>query len=136
VIDRFFDFSGRMGRLAYFGWSVLFTAILTFLEYVGDYLHSFGHAHGSEIVIILALILFLLSTVLALWAGASVAVKRLHDMNLPGYHMIWIMGLYVGWPILVMVSLPIVAIVDKLLLLIPLVVLLFVPGTKGSNKYD
>ncbi len=136
MIDRLFNFSGRMGRLVYFGWSVLATGILTILTFMGEYLYFFGHTHGSEILIILALILFLLSTVLALWAGASVAVKRLHDMNLPGYHIIWIMGLYLAWPILVMVSLPDVAIVDKILLLIPLLVLLFVPGTKGSNKYD
>ncbi|MDE8348115.1 MAG: DUF805 domain-containing protein [Acidocella sp.] len=136
MIDRLFDASGRLGRLAYFSWSVAVTLFLTIVDFLGNVLHVTGKAQGNEILIILSLVLYLVGTVLALWAGAALAARRLHDMNLPGYNIIWILSVYLAWPLLVIMSLHDVAIVDKLIVLIVSLGLIFIPGTRGSNKYD
>ncbi|OYV60920.1 MAG: hypothetical protein B7Z71_05415, partial [Acidocella sp. 21-58-7] len=126
---------GRMGRLAYFGWSIVTTVFLSIVAFLANILDLVGQRADNKILLILGLILAVLGIVLTLWAGASIGAKRLHDMNLPGFNIIWILGLYLAWPALSIMSFDDVAIVDKVIVAIVALVMLFGPGTNGRNHY-
>ena len=82
--QAFFSFEGRLGRLPYFGWCVLLTTILLTAVIV---LASTLSTQNFYLVYIPILI--------ALWPASALLVKRLHDMEMPGGHAVWIMALQV-----------------------------------------
>ena len=103
-----FSFQGRANRAWYF-WHILLDDLLIFtLVFV---LLVVGGVLGSPLVV-----LPLIGVVIAgIWAGLAITVKRLHDMDRPGWH--W-------WFLLI----PIYNIVFGLQLL-------FERGTPGPNRF-
>jgi uncharacterized membrane protein YhaH (DUF805 family) len=91
ITEVMFGFKGRIARLTYFGFSMALTAVFGGLIVGG--MVSFDSA-GSGVV--LACSLFLVGVVGAVWSGLALAVKRLHDLDLSGYNVAWIMGLNVA----------------------------------------
>lgn len=105
-----FKFAGRIGRLQYFGFGVIWTLIIG----VG-YLVVFGSlSSASDAEAGLALTTLALAAVAAI-ATLSYGVRRLHDFDKSGW-----------WYLLACV--PFANFVLGL-------ILLFAPGTPGANKY-
>lgn len=78
-----FGSQGRMGRLAF----LLNTAILMVFASI-FWLAVAGLPKGN---LVLALILF--SVIAVIWTAMALQVKRLHDMNMSGWYVLWIWSL-------------------------------------------
>jgi len=92
VSNALFSFDGRLGRLSYFGYACLMTLIMFMGFGIGFAAMSSGDGGG----ITLGVILFIAALVFGTWVGLAIGIKRLHDMGLPGTHMIWIYLLNFG----------------------------------------
>ena len=138
-----FGFRGRMARLPYFGYGLLFLGLCVFLILVWVGLIATG-------VVGLIILGSILMWVVCGWMGLALTIKRLHDLGLSGYHMIWIFGLSVvagqlGSPtsseaigILSGLSSGTIGILSSLASLASLIVtlwLLFAPGQPRTNGY-
>lgn len=88
-----FSFRGRLGRLPYLGYMLLAVAVGSSLAAAfalgAMYLHSQRGAMG--IVIGLAL-LGALCILPMIWSAWAITAKRLHDMGLSAWHLIWVLG--------------------------------------------
>ncbi len=142
MLDQAGRFSGRLGRLGYLVWSLIATLFFSLTTWLGDLLvhegHFFvheGHLLGAHVLIALGWLLALAGMLLAFWIGAAAAVKRLHDLNLPWWHVAWILPMYLAGPILDMLTLSLWADLDKLMVLAVAVFLLLMPGQKQANRY-
>lgn len=105
----FMGFSGRIGRLPYI-LGVLFLVALS----VG----TIGHLSDmpEDSVWLMPWVIFLLVlSLFTLWSSIAMAVKRLHDINLPG-------------PVAICLFVPAVSVVAMLVLCVW-------PGTVGPNDY-
>jgi uncharacterized membrane protein YhaH (DUF805 family) len=105
-----FTFAGRLGRLQFFGFSVIWAlsgAVVALVSGI-DFESSADPSLGG---ILFALVFFLV----ALVASLSYAVRRFHDFDKSGW-----------WVLLYLV--PVVNFVMGL-------ILLFAPGTPGPNTY-
>lgn len=109
-----FSFQGRIGRLQYFGWSLVFSILVWLAGTVLNLLFGgepsvqtrTGAISGSA---------YIFSSVAFFVITASLGVRRLHDMNANGW-----------WYLLAFI--PGVSFIFGL-------VLLFAPGTPGANQY-
>ena len=109
-----FSFYGRLGRLAFFLWSVLITVVaaaaylvLVTVTQTPPNQTSFGDT--MTVVIMLAVL------AVTIWVSFALSVKRFHDMEASGWWSFLLIIPYVGF--------------------IVAVVLCFVNGTDGPNKY-
>lgn len=117
IIDLFFSFKGRIGRLAYFG-STLALIIIgvtsTFaLNIISQNLNS---NYSSGVIPILIIIGFAIMGV-GVWSSLAITIKRLHDRDKSGWWMF--MGFF---PVIG----PILAIIE----------LFFLGGIDNPNKFD
>jgi len=104
-----FRFEGRVGRLQYFGYSVVWGLVVTVMAALltaGDPVN--GPSAGGSISLFLVLIVYTVATL-------SYGVRRLHDLDKSGWWML----------------LSIVPFANLVLGLI----LLLGPGTPGPNRY-
>ncbi|GAB2177358.1 DUF805 domain-containing protein [Dongia sp. agr-C8] len=84
MLFALFSWGGRMGRLAYFGYSMLLVAVLVVLGLVLLLpLRNATDARGVTIAIIVILV------AMGIWGGFCLAAKRLHDVNLSAWHYAW-----------------------------------------------
>lgn len=97
-----FTFDGRLGRMQYFGYGIIWAVILLVVAFIT------GASHGAIGLYIVAMIVFAIATL-------SYGIRRLHDFDKSGW-----------WYLLMFI--PYVNFVFGL-------VLLFAPGTQGSNSY-
>lgn len=86
LFEKYFSFHGRLARLPYFarGFQVGVAATVPFIMSTAAFINGDGILRGIG---------FLLVAVAgAIFAGgfASLVVRRLHDLGLPGYHAIWV----------------------------------------------
>jgi uncharacterized membrane protein YhaH (DUF805 family) len=131
MLEAFLFLSGRLGRLAYFGYSILLWLVLTLIAVIMVW-PAYKTPNQDTVILLASLIV----GALAIWGGLALTVKRLHDLDMSGWHYLW-MGLL---PALVngvgrgMHSLPI-TIAGVVLSLVFGLFLLFWPGTDGSNAY-
>jgi uncharacterized membrane protein YhaH (DUF805 family) len=106
-----FDFYGRAGRLAYFGFTLLaifgFVAIMATLGAIEE-----GLGEIDNDVMLGAIVLTALA---CLWIGLAAAVRRCHDLG------------WSGWWILLR-AIPVVNLIQALWLL-------FAPGEESDNEY-
>ncbi len=127
--NRLFSFRGTAPRLEFWIWSLVTTAlgglILLGAGYVGIEITPLGWG-------------LLLLLVPLLWIGLAVQVRRLHDRGLTGW---WALG-FVGLPALLPELAPletgmgaILGLVSLLLSLAGLVVMGFLSGRTGPNRY-
>ena len=110
---KLFSLSGRIGRLRYLAYSVVYNLIFYGLVMVAGALGAF--AENNQVVLMLVGVIAIILTIGAVFAGLVLVARRLNDCNASGWFC--------------------------LLMLVPLanlllgLFLLFMPGTKGSNKY-
>jgi uncharacterized membrane protein YhaH (DUF805 family) len=131
MLEAFFLLSGRLGRLAYFGYSLVFGVVLVVIALV-LILPTRNSPNGPMVLIVVGIILGLI----ALWGGIALSVKRLHDLDMSGWHYAWMVVLpgilnaigNLGH----MLAVSIVALVFSLAVWI---YLQFWPGTDGMNRY-
>jgi uncharacterized membrane protein YhaH (DUF805 family) len=72
-----FTFSGRLGRLAYLGYSILLILLVAAGVLVGSAVGFLG------------IIIFVVVTIGGIWASISLVVRRLHDLDMSGWHYLW-----------------------------------------------
>jgi len=131
MIEAWFFLSGRIGRLAYFGYSLLLALALTLLAVV--MLLPARNSPNMGSVVVLAVVLI---GAIAIWGGICLGVKRLHDLDLSGWHYAW-MALVPG----VLSGLGqasqsmAITLVGGLLSLGVWIYLQFWPGTDGPNRF-
>lgn len=116
-----FSFTGRMSRLPYIIRNGTLNLLLwvTFTAFVATSSQGLGS-------IALAVILFIFFSLLIMQLGYQ--VKRLHDMNLSGKHLLWV------YIVLVVASLNPVS--DLIAGLSFFVIMSFIKGTEGENRFD
>ena len=105
----FFGLSGRIGRLPYVLGNLFFVAV------TGVIINQLVIVPEDSREIDLWSLLFMLLLPTLLWTSIAMAVKRLHDINLPG-------------PVAICLFVPAVSLVAVL-------VLCFWPGSHGGNYY-
>jgi uncharacterized membrane protein YhaH (DUF805 family) len=84
MLEAWFFWNGRMGRLAYFGYTILLSFILGMVGFL-LLLPTRNSPNGPTVAIV---VIGLLSLVGA-YCGVCLAVKRLHDLDLSGWHYAW-----------------------------------------------
>jgi len=139
MVFALFSWGGRMGRLAYFGYSILLFGVLAVIGLVlllplrnaGDGGLAVGIAIGA--ILVLAM----------LYGGFCLCAKRLHDLNLPAWHYVWIVLLpsFLNGAGQAMkqtgAELPglLTGLLGSVISLLVGLYLLFWPGTDGPNDY-
>jgi uncharacterized membrane protein YhaH (DUF805 family) len=117
IIDLFFSFKGRIGRLAYFG----STMVLILIEVVGVLTLNFipqklnSNSFSRVIPFIFNLGFGILGIVT--WSSLAITAKRLHDRDKSGWWIFTVFIPAVG---------PILAIIE----------LLFMGGIDSPNRFD
>src|SRR4051794_36568115 len=138
MLFALFSWSGRLGRLAYFGYSFLLIAVLVVLGLI-LLLPLRNAADGMGIAIAIGALLVLIG----LCGGFCLAAKRLHDLDMSAWHYVWIIfvpaffnGAGEAMKQLGM-QLPglLTSLVGSLISLLVGLYLLFWPGTDGTNRY-
>jgi len=131
MIEAWFVWSGRMGRLAYLGYSLLLGLILVVLALI-----LILPARNTTNADALALVVFVVTGAAGLWGSVCMGVKRLHDMDMSGLHYLWmgvlpgvLSGLGNGAHIMPL------SFVGGLMSLGVLLFLLLWPGTDGMNRF-
>jgi uncharacterized membrane protein YhaH (DUF805 family) len=139
MLFALFSWGGRMGRLAYFGYSFLLIGVLTVIGLILLLpLRNAGNG-GLAVGIVIGAILVLA----LLYGGFCLAAKRLHDLNLPAWHYAWIVLLpaFLNGAGQAMkqtgAELPglLTGLLGSVISLIVGLFLLFWPGTNGANDY-
>ena len=138
MLFALFSWGGRLGRLAYFGYSFLLTSVLVGLGFILLWpLRNAEDAQGVTIAIVVILAL------MAIMGGFCLAAKRLHDLDMSAWHYVWmsfVPGIFQGSGFALKqqgMTLPGLG-MTLLGLLVSLVVglfLLFWPGTDGTNQF-
>jgi uncharacterized membrane protein YhaH (DUF805 family) len=122
-----------MGRVAYFGFSAL--SLVTFFALM---IAAFANwSGGGGPTALLGLAIAVAAIVINLWTTIALNVKRLHDLDLSGLNLIWVVMLDMSiqglsqspdeYGVLALIA-TVLAIGVKLWLL-------FAPGTTGENSY-
>jgi len=84
MIEAYFMLSGRMRRKGFLGYSLLLWPILVaFLLLLPQV------PRNARYPITVTTIFIWLFAAFWMWAGAALAVKRLHDLNKSGLHYLW-----------------------------------------------
>jgi uncharacterized membrane protein YhaH (DUF805 family) len=131
MLEAFTLLSGRLGRLAYLGYSLLLGLLLALIALI-----MIWPAYGTPNQNTIFALAFVILGLIAFWGGLALTVKRLHDLDMSGWHYLWISlaPSFINGVGRAMHSLP-VAIFGSALALIFALFLLFWPGTDGSNNY-
>jgi len=131
MIEAWFFLSGRIGRLAYFGYSLLLALGLAFLAVL--MLLPARHSPNIGSVVILAIVLV---GGIGAWGGICLGVKRLHDLDVSGWHYAWMALVPAALSGVGQATQSIaISLVGGLLSLGVWVYLQFWPGTDGINQY-
>ena len=137
MLFALFSWSGRLGRLAYFGYSFLLVAVLVVLGLI-FLLPLRNAADGTGVAIAIMVVLGLMG----LFGGFCLAAKRLHDLDMSAWHYVWIIfvpaffnGSGAAMKQLGM-TLPglLTSLLGSLISLLVGLYLLFWPGTDGTNR--
>jgi len=124
---RLFGFSGRMGRAAFIGLSmsafgfVALSVPLLLLASISQGVYGSGGLRGPGLLIIPV-------GLIAFWSLLALGAQRLHDMDKPAWHLLWICALA-----LASVSLP--PFVSPLAVIGPYIWLCAARGTEGPNRF-
>jgi uncharacterized membrane protein YhaH (DUF805 family) len=128
LVERYLSFDGRLARLPFFIRSIYLGIATAAVAVMAVPLFAAGGIWWwlGLLDVIACLAFFALSSV-------SLIVRRLHDLDLSGYHAIWVGAAEAGWGVLsngpprvMFLGLPLGAIGFWLL---------FWPGNRGSNRF-
>jgi uncharacterized membrane protein YhaH (DUF805 family) len=127
-MTNLFTFEGRLGRLAYFGYTIL-------LVLIGIVAALLASVVAGAIGILGILLMFIIAVAM-IWSGLSLGARRLHDMDMSGWFYV---------PILLIPGAigsfgqthhsDMLTIGGGLMSLFFTLFLTFWPGTSGSNRY-
>lgn len=134
--------AGRLLRLPYLGYSILISVLmivfglaLAFAAGVGEHLIAgdmeAAQLHMSENFSIVTVLLFIVVSVLFLFAGCNIMAKRLRDIGLPGWWMVLAIVVVTG-AVAVMVSDE----ASNILQTVIWIVLLLVPSNSLTSPTD
>lgn len=130
--QKFFSFSGRLNRLAYFLRYLVSLAIFLVVLFVCAFLIAALGPLGMifSIPIIVVCVVFIVVSI-------SLTVRRLHDMNFSGWWYLVILGLGLisGGVEGVQGNPSAISMIINLISLVISLVILFYPGTKGPNRF-
>jgi uncharacterized membrane protein YhaH (DUF805 family) len=131
MIEAWFVWNGRMGRLAYLGYSFLLAIILVVLALILMW-PARNTTNASALILVVSLVI----GAVGVWGSVCLAVKRLHDLDLSGWHYLW-MGLLPGVLSGIGSGAHILALslLGGFLSLGVLLYLLLWPGTEGGNRF-
>jgi uncharacterized membrane protein YhaH (DUF805 family) len=138
MLYALFSWSGRLGRLAYFGYSMVLVAVLLVLGLI-LLLPLRNAENGLGVGIAIGAILVLMG----LFGGFCLAAKRLHDLNMSAWHYAWIilvpaflngLGAAIKQTGMELPGL-LTSLVGSVISLGVGLFLLFWPGTDGANDY-
>lgn len=124
-----FGFRGRLGRLAYFGY--LFLAGVMALVLAGTGMALLSPREGTGLIGIALIAAGFLGYV---WVTVAVQVKRLHDLDMAGTHLIWVLAVSAGAGAFTSANQTLAILFGLGTLMISLW-LLFAPGTSGANRF-
>lgn len=153
MLEAYLFLSGRLRRLAYFGYSILLVIILMVITAI-----MLIPARGSPSFPMVAILTGVVVGGVGFWATIALTVKRLHDLNLSGWHYAWMwvlpnilgflgnqqyglgllplhMDAAQGAEAAALSQISILQIIGGLIGLVIGLYLLFWPGTDGSNDY-
>jgi uncharacterized membrane protein YhaH (DUF805 family) len=127
-LERYLSFHGRLARLRFFGRGVFIGVLAGAVSFASIPFFSSGGMWWWVGILIVVASLVLLGTGLA-----SLYVRRLHDLNLSGYHAIWVGAADFGYSVLsygtpraMLLGLPLAAICAWIALW---------PGSAGANRF-
>jgi uncharacterized membrane protein YhaH (DUF805 family) len=128
------SFEGRIGRLAYIGYSLAISIVLLIALLIAVEVVMFGNKSHDTIVILLGGLICLPCIVLLIWTSLALQVKRLHDVNLSGHYLWLLVG--IGAVIGICKSfIPDIAIFQGIFQIAIIAFFWAFPGTIGGNKY-
>ncbi|MDQ7248715.1 DUF805 domain-containing protein [Dongia sedimenti] len=138
MLYALFSWDGRLGRLAYFGYSILLVTILVVLGLV--LLLPLRNAEGATGVTVAIMVIL---TVMGTVGGFCLAAKRLHDLDLSAWHYVWMVffpAIFNGFGAAFrQLDMPGPALMTALLGLVISfgigLYLLFWPGSDGANRF-
>lgn len=130
-----FSFFGRIGRLRYLGYSLLFTFIVGLVLVLSAIIFWEAKRRGSNLGEVCALILMLGSLSALLWVSLALQVKRLHDLDMSGYYLLGLLalGLIIG---AFKVTYPDARYVEYAANLATFLIFCLAPGTPARNRYN
>ena len=85
MLEAYFVFDGRMRRLRLLAYSAALIILLVVVGIVGSLLTEFARHTGAAAILLQGLL-----ALLWLWAWAAMGVKRLHDLDMRGWHFLWL----------------------------------------------
>ena len=129
--ETLFGLQGRLSRAAYIGYGLLNCVVMGIvigvLFAVGASALQPGKGGGAAGPALGALAAAVPLLLASLWVNIALGVKRLHDMDMSGAHMVWIV-----------ISSAVVGAIPFIGLLFSLGLLLWLwctPGTDGANRF-
>lgn len=135
-VQKVFGLQGRLNRASYIGHTIL--CGISFWVGVGILIGTGLAGKGSSGPIMIAAFLAIPLVVAVIWAGFALGVKRLHDMDLSGSHMIWI---YIPSSFTGLLGTPApdwlnaIAVIAWLVSMGLTLWLWCIPGTNGPNRF-
>lgn len=144
MLEAYLTFSGRMRRFRLLVFSLLLIVLLLFIGIVGSLLLESARNPTAAGISLQALLVLLW-----LWAWSAMGVKRLHDLDKPGWHYLWLAlapqalvlatsttvvhanGRAIGFSI----DAGLLGILGAIWLLLGVLFLLLARGTDGPNKF-
>lgn len=133
IYNFLFSFAGRVSRLSYFlrMLAVSVTAVVVYFLFLIVLVYFIRSIVGPNIIPVVTLIAFtIIWFVLTLWAHLALISRRLHDFN---YSAKWIF-LFIGLTVLLAVLARSLIVTLSGWFFITLVII-FIPGTKGQNRF-
>ena len=138
---KLMDHEGRIGRLQYLGYHCVAYVLLLLALLAAFVIYSITAAlntalPGAEMVGIAVIIIGMIGAFGAyIWSSVCISIKRLHDLDMPGW---WYLGLWllsVAGAVVQQDS-PGLGLLCSLVALVGYVLLMVLPGTKGNNRFD
>jgi uncharacterized membrane protein YhaH (DUF805 family) len=128
-----FAFEGRLNRARFIGLTLLVVVTGFVLGALFGALEAASRRGSAESLFML---LGIAVVIASLWSDFALTIKRLHDLDMAGTHMIWMVALSVS-AVVLSASPPSIAlgVVAWIAVLAVKIWLFCAPGTNGSNRY-
>lgn len=138
---KLLDHEGRIGRLQYLGYHMVSYVLLLLAMAAAWVIYSITAAlntslPGAEMFGIAVVIIGMIGAMaLYVWSSVCISIKRLHDLDMPGwwYLALWLVGVAGA---VVQQDSPGLGALCSLVALVGYVLLMVLPGTKGNNRFD
>ena len=138
---KLMDHEGRIGRLQYIGYHCVAYVLLLLAMLAAFVTYSITTAlnsavPGAEMVGLTVVIIGMVGAFGAyIWSSVCISIKRLHDLDMPGwwYLGLWLLGVAGA---VVQQDSPGLSAMCSLVALVGYILLMVLPGTKGANRFD